>query len=136
MKYRVQKIAGIKSSMPMIYISVEIFMLSFCFVELTIGNPLSKYNPPTECPHILGWNANDASTCHLKIPFQLELRLSEVLRVILMYCIRCTILSQSPSSCARTLFFINATDVQVSDIPLLVIYKVFATILWNSMNFY
>ena len=42
MKYRVQQMAGMKSSMHTISVSVELFVMIFCFVELTIGNPHPK----------------------------------------------------------------------------------------------
>ena len=64
MKYWVQKISGMKSSTPTISVSVEIFVLIFYFVELTIGNPRPKDNPPPECSRILGWTANNSSTHH------------------------------------------------------------------------
>ena len=72
----------------------------------------------------------------LKIPLLLVLRFSESLRVTLLSCIRCTNLSQSSLSGARTLVVINTMEIQVSGISLLVSYKVFATGLWNSTTFH
>ena len=79
--------AGMKSSTPKISVSVELFVVIFCFVELTIGNPRLKDKPPLEYTRILGWNAKDSSTLHFKIPLPLELRVSEILLVPLRYCI-------------------------------------------------
>ncbi len=64
MKYWVQQIAGMKSLAPTISDSVELQVLSFCLVKLTMGNPLPKDRPPPLCPHMLGWTANAASTHH------------------------------------------------------------------------
>jgi hypothetical protein len=47
---------------PTISDSVELWVLSFCLVKLTMGNPLPKDRPPPLCPHMLGWIANAAST--------------------------------------------------------------------------
>ena len=135
MKYWVQHISGMKPSTATISVSMEIFVLSFCFVELTIGNPHPKDKTPPECPLILGWTANDASTHHLKIPFPLVLRVSEILCVPLMYHIRCTNSTQSSLLGAHTLVVINTMAVQVSSLALLVALKVFATRLWNSTIF-
>ena len=88
MKYWVQQIAGMKSSAPTISVSVELWVLSFCFVELTIGNPHPKDNPPPECPLMFGWTANDASTHHFKMPLPLALRISGSVHVPLRYFIR------------------------------------------------
>ena len=76
-----------KSSAPTSSVSVELRVLSFCFVEITIGNPRPKYNPPPECPRMLGWTANDASTHHFKMPLPLALRISSSVLVLLMYLI-------------------------------------------------
>ena len=135
MKYQVQQMSGMKSSTPTISISVEIFVLIFCFVEITIGNPRPKDKSPPEWPRIIGWTTNDASTQHFKIPLTLALRFSESLRVPLRYFIRCTNLAQSSYSGDRTFVVRNAIAVQVSGLSLLVSYKVFATRLWNSTNF-
>ena len=85
MKYRVQHISGMKSSIPTIYVSREIFVLSFCLLEITIRNPRPTDNPPPECPHILGWTANDSSTDHVKISLLLALRVMGSMRVPMMY---------------------------------------------------
>ena len=124
-----------KSSTPMISVYMELSVLSFYFVEPPIGNPRPKDKNPTECTLILVWTANGASTHNFKIPLPLSLRVSESLRVLLMYHIRCTNLSQLSLSGARDLVLRNTMDVQVSGIYLLVSYKVFATRLWNSTKF-
>ena len=88
MKYQVQNIAGMNISTPTISVSVELFMLIFYFVELTMGNTRPRYKAPSECPHILGPTANDSSTHNFKIPLHLALRVSERFIVTLGYCIR------------------------------------------------
>ena len=128
--------AGMKSSLPTISLSVELFVLIFCFLELKIGNPRPKDNPPPVCPRILGWTASNASIHHFKIPFTLALRVSGILILPLRYCIRFTKLSQFSSSADRTLVVINSMAMQVSCLAFLVTYKVFATRLWNSTTFY
>ena len=120
MKYWSHQMAGMKSSPPKISVPMEIFVLIFCFLELTIGNPRPKNKPPPKCPLILGWTANDASTHHFKIPLPLALRFSERLIVPLRYPIRCTNLSKPSSPGARTLVIRNAMAVQISGIYLLV----------------
>ena len=125
-----------KLAMPTRSVSVELFVLIFFFVELMIGNPRSKDNPPHECPRILGWTANNASIHHFKISLLLALRVSESLSVLLFYHIRCTKLSQSPLSGTCTLVFRNAMDMQVSGLALLVVLKFFATRTWNSTTFF
>ena len=90
MKYWVLQIAFMKLLTPTISVSVELSMLRFCFVELTIGNPCPKDKPPPEFPRISIWTENDASTHHFKISIPLALRVSESLCVPLMYHIRCT----------------------------------------------
>jgi hypothetical protein len=47
-KYRVQQMAGMKSSAPTISVSVELRVFIFCFVELTIGNTRPSDSPPPE----------------------------------------------------------------------------------------
>jgi hypothetical protein len=42
MKYRVQQITSMKSSAPTISDSIELRVLRFCLIELTMGNPLPK----------------------------------------------------------------------------------------------
>ena len=82
--------AGMKYSTPTMYVSVELFVMIFCFVELTIGNSRLKDKPPPEYTRILGWNEKDSPTLHFKIPLPLALRVSEILLVPLRYCIICT----------------------------------------------
>ena len=130
-KYRVQQITGMNSSESTRSVSVELRVLNFCFVELTVGNPLPKDNPPPECPGVLGWIAKDASTHNFKITLLLTLRMSGSSCVPLMYLIMWTILSQSYRSGAFTLVVRNSTAVQVSGLARLVEYKVFATRLWK-----
>ena len=116
-----------KSSAPTSSVSVEMRVLSFCFVELTMGYLLLNDNPPPECPRMLGWIANNASTHHFKIPPPLALRISGSVRVPLMYLTMWTILAQLSRSGAQTLVVRNATAVQVSGLARLVAYTVFAT---------
>jgi hypothetical protein len=47
-KYLFQQMSGMKSSAPTISVSVELRVLSFCFVELTIGNPRPSDSPSPE----------------------------------------------------------------------------------------
>jgi hypothetical protein len=47
-KYIVQQMAGMKSSAPKISVSIELRVLSFFFVELTIGNPRPSDSLPPE----------------------------------------------------------------------------------------
>ena len=109
-----------KSSDPTSSVSVDLWELSFCFVELIMGNPLPKDNPPLEFPHILGWTESDASTHHFKIPLLLALRIRDSVRMPLVYIIMWTILAQSSRSGARNLVIRNATPVQVSCLDCLV----------------
>jgi hypothetical protein len=136
MKYRVQHITGMKLSAPTIYVSVELLVLSFCLVEITMGNPHPKDRPPPECPRMLGWTANDASTHHFKMPLPLALTISSIIQVPLMYLIMWTNLVQSSLSGSRTLIVKNAIAVQVSGLARLVAYNVFATRLWNSTSLF
>ena len=101
--------------------------VEFCFVELTTVNPRPKDNPPPECPRMLGWTSNDASTHHFKIPLPSALRISDSVRVPLMYLIMWTILSQSSRSGDQIISVRNATSVQVSGLARLVAYILFAT---------
>ena len=135
MKYWVLQIAFMKLLTPTISVSVELSMLRFCFVELTIGNPCPKDKPPPEFPRISIWTENDASTHHFKISIPLALRVSESLRVPLMYHMRCTKLVWFSSSGDCAFVFINVIAVQVSVLSLLVAHKVFAVICFNSTNF-
>jgi hypothetical protein len=65
-----------RSSAPMISDPIELQVLSFCLVELTMGNPLPKDRPPPHFPCMLGWTANAASTHHFEMPVPLTLRIS------------------------------------------------------------
>ena len=121
-----------KSSTPMISVSVELLAFSFCLVELTIGKPWPKESPPPECPRMFGWTANDASTHHLRMPLPLALKISGIFLVPLMYFIRWTNLAQSSLSGSRTRVVRNAIAVHVSGLALLVAYRALATKLWNS----
>ena len=116
-----------KSSAPTSLVSVELRVLSFCFVERTMENPRLKDNSLPEYPRMLECTANDASTHHFKIPLPLALRISGSMRVTLMHLIMWTILAQSSRSGAHTLVVRNNTAVQVSSLAHLVAYKVFAT---------
>jgi hypothetical protein len=54
---------GMKSSSATIFVSVELQVLSFCLVELTMGNPCPRDNPPLECPRMLGCTTQDQRHC-------------------------------------------------------------------------
>jgi hypothetical protein len=136
MKYRDQQIAGMKSSDSTISVSIELLVLSFCLVELTMGNTRPKDRPPPECPRMLGWTANDASTHHLKMPLPLALTISGIVRVPLMYLIRWTELVQSSLSVSSFLIVKSAIVVQVSGLARLMAYKVIATRLWNYTSLF
>ena len=112
-----------------------IFVLIFCFMGLVIGNPRPKNKPPLECPRILLWTANNSSAHHFKIPLQLALIFNKRLIAPLRYCIIFTNLAQLYLSGARTLVVINAMAVKISDLALLVAYKVLSARLWNSTTF-
>ena len=90
-------------------------------MELTMGNPRPKDNPRPECPHMLGWKANNASNHHFKIPLLLALRIIVIVRMPLMYLIMWTISFQLSSSGACTLVIWNATAMQVSSLDRLVV---------------
>jgi hypothetical protein len=79
MKYRVQHMAGMKSSAPTVSVSVELRVLIFCLVELTMGKPRPGDSPPPECPRMLGCTANDVSTHHFKMPLPLAVRISGIM---------------------------------------------------------
>ena len=71
--------------MTIIYASVDILVLRFCLVDLTVGNARSNDNTPLQCPRILVWTENNASTHHFKIPPLLALRTSGSVGVPMMY---------------------------------------------------
>ena len=93
-KYQIQQIAGMKLSAPTSSVSVELRVLIFCFVELTIGNPHPKDNPPPESPRMLVWTANYAFIHQFKLMLPLEVRNSSRVSVHLIYLIMWTILAQ------------------------------------------
>jgi hypothetical protein len=70
--------ADMKLSAPTISVSVELRVLSFCLVELTMGKPRPRHSPPPECPRMLGCTANDVSTHYLKMPLPLALSISGI----------------------------------------------------------
>ena len=92
-----------------------------------MGNLRPKDNPPPEFPRMLGWTENYASTRHFKIPLRLDLRISGIVRMPLMYLIMWTILAQWSRLGARTLVVRNTIAMQVSGLDRLVAYKFFAT---------
>ena len=114
MKYLVQHTAGMQSSTATISDSVELRVLSFCFVELTMGKPLPMLRPPPVCPRISGCTPNDPSIHHLSIPPPLALKVRGNFLVPLMYFIRWVNLDQSSVSGSLTLVVRNAIAVQVS----------------------
>jgi hypothetical protein len=121
------------NKMLSISFSVELRVLSFCLVELTMGKPHPRDSPPPECPRMLGCTANDASTHHFRMPLPLTLRISGIVRVPMMYLIKLTNLFQSSLSGARTLVVRNTIAVQVSGLARLLEYNVFFTRLLNSI---
>jgi hypothetical protein len=125
-----------KLSAPTISVYVELLVLSFCLVELTMGNPHPKDRPPPDCPLMLGWTANDTSTHLFKIPLPLALTISGIVRVPMMYLIRWNNLVQSSLSGSRTLVIKNAIVVQVSGISRLLTYTVFTTRLRNYTSLF
>jgi hypothetical protein len=118
---------GMKSSAPTLSVSVELLVLSFCLVELTMGNPRPRDNPSPGSPRMLGSTANDASTHHFRMPLPLALKISGILQVPMMYLIKWTNLFQLSMPGDRTLVVRNAIAVQVSGLARLVEYNVFAT---------
>ena len=111
--------------MPTISVSVKIFVSIFCLVEMTIGNTHPKYRPPLECPRIVRWIVNDASTHHLKIHLRWHWESAES-----------PSFSQLSLLIARTLVAKNVVDVQVSGLACLVAYKVISTRLWNHTTLF
>ena len=103
MKYRVQHIAGIKSSTPTSSASVELLVFNFCFVEVAMGNPRPIDSPPPVWPRMLGCTPNDPSTHHLSIPLPAALIISGRFLVPRRYLMRWAILAQSSLSGSLTL---------------------------------
>jgi hypothetical protein len=116
--------AGMKSSAPTISVSVELRVLSFCLVELTMGKPRPRDSPPPECPRMLGCTANYASTHHFRIPPPFALRTSGIVRVHLMYLIKWTNLFKLSLSGDHTLVVRKVIAVQVSGLDRLVKYHI------------
>jgi hypothetical protein len=73
------QMAGIMSSTDTSSDSVELLVLSFCLVEVTMGNPLPIDNPPPVCPLMLGWMVKEPSTHPLTMPVPLALRMRGIL---------------------------------------------------------
>jgi hypothetical protein len=127
MKYRVQHTSGIQLSTPTSSYSVELLVLSFCFVEFTMGKPRPIDRPPPVCPCILGCVAKEPSIHHLMMLLPLALRVNGSCLVPLRYLIICVNFSQSSLSGFVTRIVRKATAVQVSGLAHLVAYNVFAT---------
>ena len=122
-----------QSSTPKISVSVELWVLSFYFMEVTTVNPLPMESPPTLCPLMLGWTANDSSIHHFRITVPPPPRMSGIFLVLLRHFIIWANFFQLLVSSSLTLVVRNTTDVQVSGISLLVVYSVLDTRLWNPL---
>jgi hypothetical protein len=59
------------------------------------GKSCPKDSPPPECPLMLRWTSNDATTHHFRMLLPLALRISGSVRVPLRYFIKSTNLFQS-----------------------------------------
>jgi hypothetical protein len=103
MKYLVQQIAGMQSSTATSSASVELRVLSFCLVDVTMGNPRPNDSPPPVCPLISGCTAKDPSTHHLSMPVEAALNISGRVLVPQRYLIIWANLVQSSVSGSLTL---------------------------------
>ena len=111
---------------------MELPVFSFCFVELTIVNPVPINRTPPVCPIMFGCTMNDPSIHHFSIPLLLALRISGRFLVPMIYFIRWINLAQSLLSGSLTLVARNEITVQVYGLPCLVENNIFATRWWNS----
>jgi hypothetical protein len=116
---------GIISLTPANLLSVQFFVLNFCFHEATMGNPQPIVNPPPVWPHMFGCTANKASTNHINSPSFSALRTRGQSWSPLKYSIRW-------HNFSLTLVVRNAMFRQVSGLARLVTYRVFATIVWKD----
>ena len=119
-QYLVRIMSGIQSYTAGISVSVEICVLSFCFVELTIINPLHIDKPPPVWPLMFGCTANDPPIHNFSMQFLLELRIIGRFLVYLIYLIIWTNLTQLSLSGYLTLVVRNKIAVQVSVLDCLV----------------
>ena len=94
-----------------------------------MGNPVPMDRPPPVCPLIFRCTENDPSIHLFRIPVPLELIISGMSLVPLIYFIRCANFFKSLLSGSLTLVVRKAVDVHVLGLALLVAYKVFATTL-------
>ena len=113
-KYWVQHVASMKSSMPITSVSVELWLFSFCLVESMMGNPHPKDRPLLECPLIFRWTVKDASTHHFKMLLASVLKKSGDLCVSQMHFIRWVSLAQSSLSGSCTLTVRKKIAIQKS----------------------
>ena len=90
---------------------MELRVFSFCFVELTMINPLLVDRSPLVCPLMLGCTANDPSINHFSIPLTLELRISGRFLVTLIYFFRWNDLAQLSFSGYLNLVVMNEIAV-------------------------
>ena len=123
-QYLVRIMSGIQSYTAGISVSVEICVLSFCFVELTIINPLHIDKPPPVWPLMFGCTANDPPIHNFSMQFLLELRIIGRFLVYLIYLIIWTNLTQLSLSGYLTLVVRNKIAVQVSVLDCLVKNKI------------
>ena len=86
-------------------------MFSFCFVELTMINPLLVDRPPPVCPLMFGCTENDPSINNFGIPLTLELRISGRFLVTLIYFFRWNDLAQLSFSGYLNLVVMNEIAV-------------------------
>ena len=131
----VHSTAGIQSSTSTISVSVELCVLSFCFVELKMVNPFPINRPPPVCHLMIGCTANDPSIYRFSMPLTLLLRKIGRFPVPLIYFIICTNLAQSSLSGSFTLVVRNEIALQVLILACLVANNIFTTSWWNSIDY-
>ena len=119
-KRRAQSICGIRSSTATISLSVELRVLSLCFVDLSKGNPLPMVIAPPVCPLISGCTANDASTYQLRTPVLSPPSINGNSRVAQRYSITWRSLHQSSMLGPLTLVVRIAIASDMSGLALLV----------------
>ena len=108
-------------------LSVELRVLTLCFVELTIGKPRPIINAPPVRPLMLACTAKLALTYQLRIPVPSAPNINGKFTVAQKYSIRCLSLFQSSTSGACTLVVRNAIANNASVLALLTRYKALAT---------
>jgi hypothetical protein len=122
------------SSTPTTSLSVELLVFNFCFVKTEKRNPLPIVSLPPVCMRMFGCTANEASMYHINSPLLSAPKTRGQSRSPLKYSIRWQSFNQSLVSGALTLVVRNAIARHVSGLALLVTYRVFATIVWESAD--